>query len=271
MAPLRKLRAKRARARWREKRGHDLRPQYREADLPATAHVGVVSFEDPYQPAGRVDRAGNLDVEARLEPVQHCDGSLSEGAPAWVPPPRPTLTAVVNLRNDAIGRMHARRQVDATQYHAARAYQQLHDRATIGTLSPVDPSRIRVDGGKAPDPISAARMAAATRLRSVEGTLKDWHGHAGLSLTRSVLTGGKTVEKTARDFGASSDRELRSWCWLFRKCLDVLARSLGLANSAHRPRPVRETRDGGPDLGDRSMHAGAGELGDPQLRHGRPR
>ena len=80
MAPLRKLRAKRARARWREKRGHDLRPQYREADLPATAHVGVVSFEDPYQPAGRVDRAGNLDVEARLEPVHHRDGSLSEGA-----------------------------------------------------------------------------------------------------------------------------------------------------------------------------------------------
>src|SRR6516165_2041215 len=119
--PKKRIRGKRARARQRERRGHDLRPQYREGDLPATAHVGVVSFEDPYQSAGRVDRAGNLDVQAQLEPVQHCDGSLSEGAPAWVPPPRPTLTAVVNLRNDAIGRMHARRQVDATQYHAARA------------------------------------------------------------------------------------------------------------------------------------------------------
>ena len=90
MLASKRLRAKRARARWREKRGHDLRPQYREADLPATAHIGVVPIEDPYAPAGRVDRAGNLDVEARLEPVAHDDGTLSEGAPAWLPPPRLT-------------------------------------------------------------------------------------------------------------------------------------------------------------------------------------
>src|SRR6516164_2139350 len=272
MASLKRIRAKRARAHWqRQRRAHDLRPQYREADLPATAHVGVVSFEDPYQPAGRVDRAGNLDVEARLEPVQHCDGSLSEGAPAWVPPPRPTLTAVVNLRNDAIGRMHARRQVDATQYHDARAYQQLHDRATIGTLSPVDPSQNRVDGGKAPDPISAARMAAATRLRSVEGTLNDWHGHAGLSLTRCVLTGGKSVDKAARDFGAGSEREARFWGLLFRKCLDVLAKALGFANSAKRPtRQRRAQYDSAPDASEPSLHADAGDLADARLRSGRP-
>src|SRR6516162_5492805 len=204
MASPKRLRAKRARAKWREKRGHDLRPHYREGDLPATAHVAITTIEDAYAPVGRVDSAGNLDVEARLEPVQHRDGTLSEGAPAWLPPPRPTATVVVNLREDAIGRMHARRQVDAAQYQAARAYQQLYDRATIGNLSPADPSRIRVDGGKAPDPISAARMAAATRLRSVENTLKDQHGFAGLTLMRSVLTGGKSMEKTARDFGARS-------------------------------------------------------------------
>jgi hypothetical protein len=104
--------------------------------------------------------------------------------------------------------MHARRQVDEAQYSAARAYQRLYDCATIGNLSPADLLRPRVDGGKPPDhPISAARMAAATRLRSVEGTLKDWHGHAGLSSTRCVLTGGKSVEKTARDFDASSSRD----------------------------------------------------------------
>jgi hypothetical protein len=45
-----------------------------------------------------------------------------------------------------------------------------------------------------------------------------------------------TVEKTARDLGASSDCELRSWCWLFRKCLDVLAKAFGLANTTARPR-----------------------------------
>jgi hypothetical protein len=270
MASLRKLRAKRARARWREKRGHDLRPHYREADLPASAHIAVATIEDAYAPAGRVDHAGNLDVEARLEPVLHHDGSLSEGAPAWLPPPRPTATVVVNLREDPIGRMHARRQVDAAQYQAARAYQQLYDRATIGNLSPADPSRIRVDGGKAPDPISAARIAAATRLRSVERTLSDWHGFAGLNLTRCVLTGGKSVEKTARDFGASSSRETRFWGLLFRKCLDVLAKALGFSNSAQRPQRLRLNGDGGiPDTDDASMHASAGDLTDPKFRSGR--
>jgi hypothetical protein len=270
MAAPKRIRGKRARARQRERRGFDVRPQYREGDLPSTAHIAVATIENPYAEAGRVDRAGNLDVQARLEPVQHRDGTLSEGAPAWTPPQRPTLTAVVNLREDPIGRMHARRQVDGAQYNAARAYQQLYDRATIGNLSPADPSRIRVDGGKAPDPISAARMAAATRLRSVERTLSDWHGFAGLSLTRSVLTGGKSVEKTARDLGANSDRELRSWAWLFRKCLDVLARSLGFASSAERPHRARRVQnDSAPEVSDPGLHADAGDLADRKLRCGR--
>jgi hypothetical protein len=270
MAAPKRLRAKRARARQRERREYDLRPQYRESDLPTTAHVAVTTMEDAYAPAGRVDKAGILHVEAALEPVRHRDGTLSEGAPAWMPPERPKSTVIVNLREDPIGRMHARRQVDEAQYSAARAYQQLYDRATIGALSPADPSRIRVDGGKAPDPISVARMAAATRLRSVEGTLKDWHGHAGLSLTRCVLTGGKSVEKTARDFGASSSRETRFWGLLFRKCLDVLARALGFANSAERPHRARRVQnDSAPDAREPSLHADAGDLADVRLRSGR--
>ena len=165
----------------------------------------------------------------------------------------------------------ARRQVDAAQYQAARAYQQLYDRATIGNLSPADPSRIRVDGGKAPDPISAARMAAATRLRSVERTLSDWHGFAGLNLTRCVLTGGKSVDKDARDFGASSEREARFWGLLFRKCLDVLAKALGFANSAKRPtRPRCIQYDSAPDASESGLHADAGDLADVRLRGGRP-
>jgi hypothetical protein len=265
-----RLRAKRTRARWRDRRGHDLRPHYREGDLPATAHVAVTTIEDAYAPAGRVDKAGILHVEAALEPVRHRDGTLSEGAPAWTPPERPKSTVIVNLREDPIGRMHARRQVDEAQYSAARAYQRLYDCATIGNLSPADLLRPRVDGGKAPDPISAARMAAATRLRSVEGTLKDWHGHAGLSLTRCVLTGGKSVEKTARDFGASSSRETRFWGLLFRKCLDVLAKALGFASSAKRPtRSRRVQHDSAPEVSDRSLYADASDLADVRLRSGR--
>src|SRR6516164_4159193 len=257
-ASKRRIRGKRARARQRERRGFDVRPQYREGDLPSTAHIAVATIENPYAEAGRVDRAGNLDVEARLEPVQRRDGTLSEGAPAWTPPQRPTLTAVVNLRNDAVGRMRARRQVDEAQYQAARAFQQLYDFATIGGYSVADLLRPKVDGGRIRDPLPPARVAAAKRLRSVESTLKDWHGFAGLSLTRSVLTGGNSVDKAARDFGACSDREARFWGLLFRKCLDVLARSLGFANSAKRPRqPRRVQYDSAPDASEPSLHADA--------------
>src|SRR6516164_1276778 len=142
MAARKRIRGKRARARQRERRGYDLRPQYREGDLPTTAHIAVTTIENPYAEAGRVDRTGNLDVEARLEPVQHRDGTLSEGAPAWTPPRRPLLTAIRNLREDTIGRMHARRQVDEAQYGAAREYQRIYECATIGSLSPANPARI---------------------------------------------------------------------------------------------------------------------------------
>jgi hypothetical protein len=80
-APKRRIRGKRARARQHERRGYDLRPQYRESDLPTTAHIAIATVENPYAEAGSVDRAGNLDVEAKLEPVRRRDGSLSEGAP----------------------------------------------------------------------------------------------------------------------------------------------------------------------------------------------
>jgi hypothetical protein len=139
MASPKRIRAKRARSHWRGRRAHDLRPQYRETDLPSGANIAVATIENPYAGAGRVDRAGNLDVEARLEPVQHHDGTLAEGAPAWMPPERPTLTAIVNLREDPIGRMRARRQVDEAQYAAARAFQRLYDAATLGQLSPGGP------------------------------------------------------------------------------------------------------------------------------------
>jgi hypothetical protein len=131
--------------------------------------------------------------------------------------------------------------------------------------------RPRVDSGQIPDPASDVRIKATTRLRSVEGTLKDQHGSAGLDLTRAVLTGGKSVEKTAREFGANSTREVLSWGWLFRQCLNVLCKALGLANSAKRPRRFRYDGDGStPDAGDPSLHASAADLADPGVRRGRP-
>jgi hypothetical protein len=271
MAAPKRLRARRARAHWRGRRGHDLTSRYRQADLPASAHVAVVDIEDAYAPVGRVDREGVLHVEAQLEPVRHRDGTLSEGAPAWVPPQRPTAKVVVNLRDDPLGRMFARHQVDNAQYNAGRAFQRLWDIASVGNIAVADLLRPKVDGGRVPDPISAGRIMATKQLRSVERTVTDQHGFAGLSVTRSVLTGGCSVDKAARDFGAKSALERRWWGLLLRKCLDVLARALGFATSAARPRsPRRIQNDSAPDTVNPGLHADAGDLADPELRSGRP-
>jgi hypothetical protein len=92
-----------------------------------------------------------------------------------------------------------------------------------------------------------------------------------LSVTRSVLTGGKSVDKTAAGFWCELALEKRFWGLLFRKCLDVLAKALGFSNSAQRPRRVRLNGDGGiPDTADATMHADAGDLADARLRSARP-
>jgi len=114
-------------------------------------------------------------------------------------------------------------------------------------------------------------MAAAKRLRQVEGELKDWHGFAGLSVMRAVLTGGKSVDKTARDFGAHSDLDRRWWGLLLRKCLNLLAKTLGFTNSAKGPTRLRGVQnDSAPDVSDPDLYADAGDLVDARLRRGRP-
>ncbi len=170
--------------------------------------------------------------------------------------------------------MAHRRQLSESQVLAARNFQEIFERATLGRLSPADPARVKVDGGKFPDPITDQRMRAAARLRSIEATLVGEYGNVGLGLTRSVLCDGKTVAATARLFGAagsSNDREVRWWGALFRRCLDVLAKALGLANARRPPRYNRLNGDGTADPAlDPARHAGADELADPGLRRGRP-
>jgi hypothetical protein len=79
----------RARARQRP-RGHDVRDQYRQGDLPTTARaIDVITIEDPYSEAARVDAEGNLNVAAQLQQAQHRDGTVAEGAPGWSPPRKP--------------------------------------------------------------------------------------------------------------------------------------------------------------------------------------
>ena len=260
MAPtaLKKRRAVRARAKQRP-RGHDLRDQYRTGDLPATFDINVLTIENPYAEA---------DVGAQLQQAQHHDGTSAEGAPGWEPPRRPLITVIRNFRDDPIGRMHSRHQIDELQYKAARAYQQTADQSTLGTVRSVDLSRTRVSGGLPPDPLPDSRRRAMERLRAVEERVARRYGTEGLGLTRAVLCDRQSIERTARLRGAESAREVWFWARLFRWCLDVLAAAFGFASSTRRPpRPNGHAElDPAEDPG---RAAREDELTDSRLRSGR--
>jgi hypothetical protein len=264
-----RLRGKRARARQRP-HGRDLRGQYREADLPQAGHLAVEVIENPYSEAGRIDREGNLDVRARLEPAHHSDGSIAEGAPGWTPPRRPLVTVVRALRDDPLGRMFSRHQIDQPQYLGGRSYQELVEVVQIGSMRSVDLGKTPVSGGRFIEPLTDTRQRAARRLRSVEGAVVHHHGVEGLGLARAVLADRRSVEATARQYGAASNREVRSVAWLFRKILDVIAKACGFATTTHRLPPVAKLDEAGaPDASDPGMHADACELSCADLRHGR--
>ena len=261
----RKRKAKRARARQRPR--HDVRSRYREGDLPVEA-VGVATIEDPYTQAGYLDAEGNLDTAARLAPFQHSDGSLSEGAPGWVPPRKPTMTVFVAPKDDPVGRMHSRHQLDDLQFKAARLYQLTADKAMLGTMRSIDLGRTRVSGGLPPDPLPDSRRRAMERLRAVEERVARRYGTEGLGLTRAILCDRQSIERTARLRGAESAREIWFWARLFRWCLDVLAAAFGFANTTRRPcRPNgRVDHDPADDPG---RAASESDLADLRFRAGR--
>ena len=260
-----KRRAKRARARQRPR--YDLRQRYREQDLPVE-HIGIATIEDPYTQAGYLDAEGNLDATARLTPAQHSDGTVAEGAPGWAPPRRPLMTVFVALKDDPVGRMHSRHQIDEAQYQAARAYQLAADQATLGSVRSVDLEKTKVSGGLAPEPLTDGRRRAMARLRVAEERLMRRHGSEGLGLTRAVLCDRQSVEQTARLRGAKSDREVWFWSRLFRRCLNSLATAFRFSTSGYRPRRSNGHAELNP-ADDPTRMADEDELADPQLRRGR--
>jgi hypothetical protein len=239
LAAKQRRQTKRQRRAQREAR-HDLRARYRESDLVLmNGSAGVAVIEDPYTEPARIDAEGNLDVRARLEPAQHRDGSTAEGQPEWTPPARPKLTVVTALRDDPLGRMFARRQIDRAQFEAGREFQGLVDPVETRRLRSLDltkPTIDKIHGSRCAEPLSDRQRRLAVQLHKVSLIVAERFGSAGLSVTRAVLADRRSVEQAARLHGAESARDISSVSWLFRRCLNLLANKLGFASSV---RPAR--------------------------------
>jgi len=226
---------------------HDRLHFYRKNDLPAHAHVAAVDIDDPYAQAGRKRDDGTVDVEARLEPFRHRDGSTARGAPGWTPPPHPRITVVQSLKNDPLGHMRARRQIDKAQYQAGRDYQTLHTKACSGHVTSLDPTRTFTNFNGHSGTVTDDQRRCAELLRIVHIAVAKYAGHDALMLMRDVLAECMTIERAVRHrFGVSTvddiaRREMKHWGWLFRRTLDVAAFKLGHASSP-RKIPPRQSR-----------------------------
>src|SRR6476659_6845488 len=122
-----------------------------------------------------------------------------------------------SIRNDPLGRLHSRRQIDEAQYQGGRAFQDDWEKAERGPQA-VDPTREYVDGGRAREPITESQRKAVLRLNRAEREL----GADGSALVHEVLILGMTMEQIGQRLGLRGQRWNDYFARRFRECLDRL-------------------------------------------------
>jgi hypothetical protein len=155
--------------------------------------------------------------------------------------PGEKIAVVRNLRDDPLGRLQSRRQIDDAQFHGGRAFQRDFETAERGPKA-IDPSKEAVDGGLMPEAITEPQRKAAIRLAGVYRKL----GQDGAALTHAVLIHGNTLSGVANSRGLGGRRWEEYFGMRFRECLDTLAKFYGFAteDSARRREVVDETMYG---------------------------
>jgi hypothetical protein len=129
-----------------------------------------------------------------------------------------------NVRDDPLGRMHDRKQIDEAQYQGGRAFQNDFETAERGPRA-VDPSKEFVDGGLTPEPITEGQRKAVLRLNRVEREL----GQSGASIIHDVLIRGFSLLQVGERRQMTKEIELKYLGRRFRECLDCLALVYGFA------------------------------------------
>jgi hypothetical protein len=150
--------------------------------------------------------------------------------------PKPLRAKLVNLRDDPIGQMAKRGQIEADQLSAARKWQAIYDTAaSIGCSRGIDPGAMKVDGGRiASEPINDMQMASIKQLEKLDRIL----GAVGAALVRSVLGDRITIAQAAAMMGDNSARGINHVGRRLRECLDTLVPCLGV-EAKGRGRPIR--------------------------------
>lgn len=137
------------------------------------------------------------------------------------------IQVIRSVRNDALAGLHARTYIDDAQFAAGRKWENLFERAEIGSIRAIDPTREAVDGGQIPEPITDHQIAA---LRKLDEAHK-WLGRDGYEIVFSVLGERRLLKEAAEYRGFVTAREIDYFSRRFRECLEALARLWGFAQA----------------------------------------
>lgn len=154
--------------------------------------------------------------------------TLEVANPAYEPGhPENIATVVVKraLRDDPLGRLHARSQIGEAQYRAGRDWQALYEAASVGgSIRSVDTTQEPVDGTKRhPEPITERMQKAMREIIRLDRAL----GDEGKGIVRDVLAERLSMEAVSSRRGNCSRSALDYYGKRFRECLTTLARELG--------------------------------------------
>jgi hypothetical protein len=137
-----------------------------------------------------------------------------------------------STRGDPLAKLHTHHQIDEAQFRGGRAFQSDWEKAERGPQA-IDPTRERVDGGQAREPITKGQRRAVVRLNRIEHEL----GADGTTLVHEVLILGMTMHQIGEQRGLSTQRWKDYFARRFQECLDRLALFYGFAAPA--PIPVK--------------------------------
>jgi hypothetical protein len=146
--------------------------------------------------------------------------------------PGEKIVTLRSIRNDPLGRLHSRRQIDEAQYQGGWAFQDDWEKAERGPQA-VDPTREYVDGGRTREPITERQRKAVLRLNRAEREL----GADG-AVVHEVLILGLTMEQIGQRRGLRGQRWIDYFARRFRECLDRLALLYGFATQGANAPPI---------------------------------
>lgn len=140
----------------------------------------------------------------------------------------PVVRRTVNLRDDPLGLMHARKQIGPALYRAGREYQATREAMGIGTGRSSSDLREHVDGGQiASDGITDRQVIAAKKIEALRRRL----GEDGYRLIEAVLIDKRSIREIADASPMMSGKAATTFYGhLFRRQLAVLAKAWGFAS-----------------------------------------